>query len=59
MDAMMDNEPEAMIAAALAASSDTQRKWASFVLLGPLIPCLLAIVNIIIGGAIVKVHEYE
>lgn len=54
MDTMADNEPEA-VAAALAASSATQRKWASFVLLGPLIPSLLAITNIVIGGAIVKV----
>ena len=51
----MDNDPEAeAVAAALAASSATQRKWASFVLLGPLIPSLIAITNIVIGGAIVK-----
>lgn len=51
----MENGPEA-VAAALAASSATQRKWASFVLLGPLIPSLVAIANIVIGGAIVKVR---
>lgn len=50
----IDNEPEA-VAAALAASSAAQMKWASFVLLGPLVPSLLAIANIVIGGAVVKV----
>lgn len=42
-------------AAALAESSATQRKWASFVLLGPLMPSLMAVIIVVIGGAIVKV----
>ena len=42
-------------AAALAESSATQRKWASFVLLGPLMPSLVAVVVVVVGGAIVKV----
>eukprot|EP00903_Cladosiphon_okamuranus_P020992 g19284.t1 len=46
-------------AAALAESSATQRKWASFVLLGPLMPSLMAIVIIVIGGAIVKVDVID
>lgn len=44
-------------AAALAESSATQRKWASFVLLGPLMPSLMAVVIVVIGGAIVKVID--
>lgn len=49
----MDDELEST-AAALAASSATQRKWASVVLLGPLMPSLMATVIIVVGGAIVK-----
>ncbi|CAM9410780.1 unnamed protein product, partial [Ectocarpus sp. 13 AM-2016] len=49
----MDAELESP-AAALAASSATQRKWASVVLLGPLMPSLMATVIIVVGGAIVK-----
>ncbi|CAM9953351.1 unnamed protein product [Ectocarpus sp. 12 AP-2014] len=49
----MDDELESP-AAALAASSATQRKWASVVLLGPLMPSLMATVIIVVGGAIVK-----
>lgn len=45
-------------AAALAESSATQRKWASFVLLGPLMPSLLAVLIIVVGGAIVKVMPF-
>lgn len=52
----MDDEPESP-AAALAASSATQRKWASFVLLGPLLPSVFAIMIIVVGGAIVKVRS--
>lgn len=49
----MDDELESP-EAALAASSATQRKWASVVLLGPLMPSLMATVIIVVGGAIVK-----
>lgn len=50
----MDDELNS-VAAALAASSATQRKWASVVLLGPLMPSMLAIMIIVVGGAVVKV----
>lgn len=51
---LMDDEVGST-AAALAESTATQRKWASFVLLGPLMPTFMAVVIIVVGGAIVKV----
>jgi len=53
----MDDELNT-VAAALAASSATQRKWASFILLGPLMPSMLAIMIIVVGGAVVKVIAF-
>ncbi|CAM9389436.1 unnamed protein product [Ascophyllum nodosum] len=47
------------LAAALASCSATQRKWASFVLLGPLLPSIFAILLIVVGRAIVKGDPIE
>lgn len=52
---LMDEDELGSTAAALAESTATQRKWASFVLLGPLMPSLMAVVIIVVGGAIIKV----
>lgn len=51
----MENEVESTTAA-LASSSTTERKWASFILLGPLLPSMFAIMLILVGEAVVKVY---
>lgn len=53
----IDGEEEANSPAAiLAVSSSTQRKWAPIVMLGPILPSMLAAVTIVLGEAIVKVR---
>lgn len=44
-------------AAILAASSSTQLKWAPIVMLGPLLPTMLAVVTIVVGEFVVKVRH--
>lgn len=51
----MDDEVES-ITAALASSSMIEKKWASFILLGPLLPSMFAVMLIVVGEAVVKVY---
>lgn len=51
----MGNKVESTTAA-LASSSTIEIKWASFILLGPLLPSMFAVMLIVVGEAVVKVY---
>lgn len=57
LDVDEDGEDVDSPMAILAASSSVERTWAPIVMLGPVLPSMLAVVTIVLGDFIVKVYR--